>query len=108
MSGDPRETFQRLQRVLQQRTRGGIGGAGGPGGSVKSIVSLVLLGVGGVALSNSLFNGKYIVGERHLDGNVLADVSGLVVDGGHRAIKYTRVGGVQKDIYDEGLSPYLL
>lgn len=24
------------------------------------------------------------------------------VDGGHRAIKYTRIGGVQKDIYNEG------
>jgi hypothetical protein len=25
-----------------------------------------------------------------------------IVDGGHRAIKYTRVGGVQKEIYNEG------
>ena len=24
------------------------------------------------------------------------------MDGGHRAIKYTRIGGVQKDIYNEG------
>ena len=24
------------------------------------------------------------------------------VDGGHRAIKYTRIGGVQKEIYAEG------
>ena len=24
------------------------------------------------------------------------------VDGGHRAIKYTRIGGVQKEIYNEG------
>lgn len=26
----------------------------------------------------------------------------MPVDGGHRAIKYTRIGGVQKDIYNEG------
>lgn len=25
-----------------------------------------------------------------------------VVDGGHRAIKYTRVGGVKSDIFNEG------
>ena len=25
------------------------------------------------------------------------------VDGGHRAIKYTRIGGVKKEIYNEGL-----
>ena len=26
----------------------------------------------------------------------------LPVDGGHRAIKYTRIGGVQKEIFNEG------
>ena len=26
----------------------------------------------------------------------------IAVDGGHRAIKYTRLGGVKKDIYSEG------
>lgn len=26
------------------------------------------------------------------------------VDGGHRAIKYTRIGGVGKEIYQEGIS----
>ncbi len=25
------------------------------------------------------------------------------VDGGHRAIKYTRIGGVSKEIYSEGI-----
>lgn len=25
-----------------------------------------------------------------------------IVDGGHRAIKYTRLGGVKKEIYSEG------
>jgi prohibitin 2 len=41
--------------------------------------AFLLLG-GGYVLSNSLFN----------------------VDGGHRAIKYTRVSGVSKEIYSEG------
>ena len=30
------------------------------------------------------------------------DANMLAVDGGHRAIKYTRIGGVQKEIYAEG------
>ena len=42
---------------------------------------MIVLGVGATILSNSLFN----------------------VDGGHRAIKYTRVGGVKKEIYAEGV-----
>lgn len=29
-----------------------------------------------------------------------------IVDGGHRAIKYTRLGGVKKEIYNEGRRSY--
>lgn len=28
------------------------------------------------------------------------------VDGGHRAIKYTRIGGVGKEIYSEGIESF--
>lgn len=31
----------------------------------------------------------------------------MAVDGGHRAIKYTRIGGVQKEIYNEGTASNL-
>jgi len=31
----------------------------------------------------------------------------LVVDGGHRAIKYTRISGVKKEIYSEGVFFFL-
>ncbi|WEW57990.1 Prohibitin-2, subunit of the prohibitin complex (Phb1p-Phb2p) [Emydomyces testavorans] len=83
---DPRETWQRLQTALQQRGRGGFGGFGGfpgggkPGRALGGVGALVVLGLGGYVISNSLFN----------------------VDGGHRAIKYTRIGGVKKEIYNEG------
>jgi hypothetical protein len=63
MSQDPRETIRRLQQTIQQRTRGGFGGSAGfPGGApVRSIAGLVLLGLGGIIVSNSLFNGIYTI-----------------------------------------------
>ncbi|KIV80238.1 hypothetical protein PV11_07752 [Exophiala sideris] len=80
MSYDPREHFQQIQRTLQQRRGQGFGGVPGGGAAGRGIVALIGLGVAGVILSNSLFN----------------------VDGGHRAIKYTRITGVGKEIYNEG------
>jgi hypothetical protein len=62
MSQDPRETFRRLQQTLQQRSRQGFGvGAGIPGGaSLRPLAGLILLGLGGVIVSNSLFNGMSV------------------------------------------------
>ena len=64
---------------------GGSGGGGGPNprGLMGGITSVIVLGTIWTVGSNSLFN----------------------VDGGHRAIKYTRVGGVKKEIYSEGMEP---
>ncbi|KAJ5605519.1 hypothetical protein N7510_008300 [Penicillium lagena] len=81
MSQNQREAWERLQMMLQQR-KGGFGGGfpsgGGRGG--LGVGAIVLVGLGAWAVSNSLFN----------------------VDGGHRAIKYSRLGGVKKEIYNEG------
>ncbi|KAJ5234761.1 Prohibitin-2 [Penicillium citrinum] len=81
MSQNQREAWERVQLMLQKRKAGfgGFPGGGGRGG-LGLVGSLVLLGVGSWAASNSLFN----------------------VDGGHRAIKYSRVSGVRKEIYAEG------
>jgi len=81
MAQDPREAWQRLQRTLQQRGRAGFSG-GFPGGNAGKIFGpgIIAVVIGGFILSNSLFN----------------------VDGGHRAIKYTRLSGVKKEIYNEG------
>lgn len=71
----------RRLRQMQQQT----GGAGGRGPQMPRAGAPALLGgailIGGAMfLSNALFN----------------------VDGGHRAIKYKRLSGVSKEIYNEG------
>lgn len=76
--------MQRLQRAIQQR--GGAGGAFGGGmpgpAAGRGIAGLVLLGIGAVVVSNSIFN----------------------VDGGHRAIKYTRIGELEELLCKEATS----
>ncbi|PKC13489.1 prohibitin-2 [Rhizophagus irregularis] len=53
---------------------------GGGKGLFTGAGTLIILGAAGLGINASLFN----------------------VDGGHRAIKYTRLFGVKKDIYNEG------
>ncbi|KAI0822039.1 proteolysis and peptidolysis-like protein [Trametes gibbosa] len=73
-----RRLSQQLQRVSSS------GGGGGPKLPLKGFFTgtglLLVLAGGGVALNASLFN----------------------VDGGHRAIKYTRLHGVKDEVYPEG------
>jgi prohibitin 2 len=69
--------------MAQQAQRSTGGGSGGPSpkGVGLGFTGLLLLGAAGLTVNNALFN----------------------VDGGHRAIKYTRVGGVKKEIFAEGM-----
>lgn len=81
MGQDPKEYWRKLQQTMssaQQRGKGGL--PGGPRNFFGGAAGLLLLGTGVVVVNSALFN----------------------VDGGHRAIKYTRIGGVQKEIYNEG------
>ncbi|ELU38252.1 proteolysis and peptidolysis-related protein [Rhizoctonia solani AG-1 IA] len=74
-----RDAFARFAAQLQRQAR--AGGGGGPGrGLLGGGAGLLLLIGGGIALNASLFN----------------------VDGGHRAIKYSRFQGIRRDIYPEG------
>lgn len=63
MARNPREQWERLQLILQNKgSRGGFNfrgfpGGGGRGGAGVS-VALMLLGLGTWAASNSLFNGE--------------------------------------------------
>lgn len=81
---DPQQFFKNLQRQMTAATSRGGGGGGGQ--SPRVIGGLLLLGGAAMVANNALFN----------------------VDGGHRAIKYTRIGGVGKEIYSEGLLSALL
>jgi prohibitin 2 len=68
----------KLQRMAQTAQRGGPG----PRRVGVGFGGLLLLGGAALVANNALFN----------------------VDGGHRAIKYTRIGGVKQEIYNEGYS----
>jgi len=72
------EKARTLMRQNRGRFPGGGGGPGRPG--LGAIAAVVALGGGALLFQNALFN----------------------VDGGHRAIKYTRINGVSKEIYTEG------
>ncbi|EIN12731.1 hypothetical protein PUNSTDRAFT_97564 [Punctularia strigosozonata HHB-11173 SS5] len=75
---DPQQAFRRFAQQLQKS--GGGGGGRPPPGLLGGTGLLVALVGGGLLLNASLFN----------------------VDGGHRAIKYTRLHGVKPDVYPEG------
>ncbi|KAF5339005.1 hypothetical protein D9611_008786 [Ephemerocybe angulata] len=72
------EAFRRL--VMQVRNTGGRGGGPGKGGMFAGGGLMVALIGGAFAVNSSLFN----------------------VDGGHRAIKYSRLSGIKDEIYNEG------
>ncbi|KAI9573600.1 band 7 family-domain-containing protein [Boletus coccyginus] len=75
------EAFRRFaQQVQRAGGQGGGGFSGGPGRLFAGGGLLAALIGGGLLLNASLFN----------------------VDGGHRAIKYTRLHGVKDEIYNEG------
>jgi hypothetical protein len=73
-----REAWSQLTKMAQSAQR--KGGVPGPKGVGAGLGGLVLLGGALFLANNGLFN----------------------VDGGHRAIKYTRIGGVKQEIYAEG------
>jgi len=76
----PQDAWRQLQKMAAQA--GQRGGGPTPKGMGAGLGGIILLGGALVVGNNALFN----------------------VDGGHRAIKYTRLGGVAKEIYNEGIS----
>ncbi|KAK9488237.1 band 7 family-domain-containing protein [Lipomyces starkeyi] len=78
-STNQNDPFRRFAQALQERANS-AGGGRPPKGAGIGVAGLVVAIAGSYIVSRSLFN----------------------VDGGHRAIKYTRLGGVKPDIYAEG------
>ncbi|KAJ1720876.1 Prohibitin-2, subunit of the prohibitin complex (Phb1p-Phb2p) [Coemansia erecta] len=80
-SNDPQQQAKQALRNLQRMFSGGNGGRGpAPKGAIGATGLLVGLGALAWAVNASLYN----------------------VDGGHRAIKYSRVTGIGEQIYSEG------
>ncbi|CAN6600731.1 prohibitin-2 [Trichomonascus vanleenenianus] len=73
------DPWTKFARQLQQQARK-TGSQGAPKGLFAGMGGIVLLGIGALTVSQALFN----------------------VDGGHRAIIYSRLGGVKPQIYNEG------
>lgn len=66
MARNPKEQWERLQVILQNRAgkggfRFGGGFPGGGRGGFGATGALIVLGLGGWALSNSLFNGEDVL-----------------------------------------------
>ena len=88
---DGQEAFRKFTRQL--RVGGGNKFPGG-GGLFAGSGLLFALAAGGIALNSALFNGTRLLG-LVLENGLLF----LLVDGGHRAIKYSRC--VWKSTTDE-------
>lgn len=111
---DFRQFQRQMARAAQAATSGGGGGpgAGIPKGLPGGVLAVAVLVAGGFALNASLYNGPY----RLL--SLPESLKVAAVDGGHRAIKYTRCAlrclrdacradarrlhGVREDVYNEG------
>ena len=82
------EAFKRLAQQLQRARQSGSGGGsrfpGGKGFTAGTGLLVALVG-GGFALNASLFNGEQYSNSSRVTTDVHPEV-----DGGHRAIKYTR------------------
>lgn len=109
---------------------GGGGGGRGPNGgpsltqALGGAGGLVLLVVGGIVVNSSLFNGQWhllhpirglwvslwsaesltTIARPRATAALLERIHACcdTVDGGHRAIKYTRLHGVTEEVYAEG------
>lgn len=82
---DPQEALRRMLKQMQS-----AGGGGGrfngppPRGAIAGAGLVAALVIGGVVLNASLFNGVYFA------QLAFVYLNKRTVDGGHRAIKYTR------------------
>lgn len=113
MSGRP--SFAQLaQKLMQQRAAqagfGGAGKSGGAGGKGPNLgqavgggAGVILLAVAGLTVNASMFNGAWWWrAETGEDRELMYAGRFCAVDGGHRAIKYTRLNGVSDTVYSEG------
>jgi prohibitin 2 len=85
---EQQEAFKKFVQQLQRAGSGGGGFSGGPRGFMTGSGLLLALIAGGFALNASLFNGTSSL--PYPASKTLRGLTIVPVDGGHRAIKYTR------------------
>eukprot|EP00842_Homolaphlyctis_polyrhiza_P000194 jgi/Hompol1/1175/HPOL_003010-RA len=99
---------QQFQQLLRQMgaSAGGSGGAGGSGLGGSNLPLIAGIAVLGYAGYYSLFNvpcaGHTSIADWRLHAPCGHDVCLATVDGGHRAVKFSRITGVQDHVYQEG------
>lgn len=93
-----RAAFKQFQNAMSKVQTAGGGTGGSPKGAFAGLGGLLLLG-GGALVVNSEYMDRLSSACPSADGFLDAIFN---VDGGHRAIKYTRLGGVKTDIFNEG------
>jgi len=97
---DRSELWRKMQQNMQRMQQSGGGGGGRNPKAFFGTAALAIAGVGGVYLfQNALFNGTNP--PLSFSFIIYIDCWGLV-DGGSRAVKYSRISGVKPDIYPEG------
>lgn len=108
MSQTP-ESWRILQREFLRRGGGSFRGGRPPKSAIGLGLGVLLLGGAFVGVSNALFNGLFDSPPPQRKERLPKPPPELtlylnffLVDGGCRAIKYTRLKGVQSEIYPEG------
>ena len=75
-----------------------------PSGLSLGVKLLVAAGGLGYAATQSVYTGLYtFVGIGHRFSVITDCLPPMTVEGGHRAIIFSRIGGIQPGIYSEGL-----
>ena len=77
-------------------------GKGGPKGLGTGLKLLAFAGAAGYGITQSMYTGKVHFSTLSIDC-AIASVFLVTVEGGHRAIMFSRLGGIKPETYSEGL-----
>ncbi|KAJ3205765.1 hypothetical protein HDU82_004968 [Entophlyctis luteolus] len=108
--GSPSSAGNNIQKMLNDAFKSSGSGAGGgsrgsgsgSSGIFASGGALIGLGALAIAANQSLFNGTFATVQYLPFVTVFPSPTPIIVDGGHRAVMYSRISGVKPTVYNEG------